>query len=63
MNTKHSECYAGIAHDFESCRKQRDDLLAALEEAMNALDNSAITGRSTSGATDSMRAAIAKAKG
>ena len=38
------------------------ELLAALESAVLALDDSAIRGPS-SGATESMRAAIAKAKG
>ena len=39
------------------------DLLDALQAAIQALDNSAIRGYPSSGATESMRAAIAKAKG
>jgi hypothetical protein len=39
------------------------DLLAALDQAIMALDNSAIRGYPSSGATESMRSALAKAKG
>lgn len=31
MNVETQECYPGIAHDFEQCKKQLSDALAANE--------------------------------
>ena len=65
MSAEH-EGYPGIAADFEKCRKQRDDLLAALEDAyahVTLLGSGQVPPHSNAEMCERLGNALAKVKG